>query len=218
MALHFGRFGSKPERVGEILGQVLPSSSLGLWITALATDPEVSVALEIGTWKGEGSTRCLVDAIESRKSGDPMSRLKVFSLEANKKMFQTAKKNHASSPRELKLLWGTIVDKDNLDSADLTEAEAQWFAKDLDSYAAAPVVYGKIPQKIDLLILDGGEFSTRAEMNLLESRISKWLVLDDIFTRKNRDVHSSLESGRYGSYRCVVKSNERNGYAVWLKG
>lgn len=43
------------------LGQILPHSEFGQWLTRLARQAEVIV--EVGTWHGEGSTRCIANGL-----------------------------------------------------------------------------------------------------------------------------------------------------------
>ena len=54
-----------------------------------------------------------------------------------------------------------------------------------------PNVLDQIPAKIDFLILDGGEFSTTAELDKLIDR-SNYIFLDDTIMRKNRENRMRL--------------------------
>ena len=66
--------------------------------------------------------------------------------------------------------------------------------------------------EIDLLILDGGEFSTYSEFQLLKSRVTKYVVLDDIFTRKCKKILQEVQSSN--EFEVIYFSTERNGSAV----
>lgn len=78
-----------------------------------------------------------------------------------------------------------------------------------------PMSLDMVPDRIDLLILDGGEFSTFAEFKTLESRINNWVLLDDIQTRKCKRLFAELSNSV--QYSLVGTSSERNGTAVFRK-
>ena len=67
-------------------------------------------------------------------------------------------------------------------------------------------------REIDLLILDGGEFSARGEFRKVEPRLRGFLILDDTKTRKCKDLLNELKSR--SDYMVVWESEERNGAAV----
>jgi hypothetical protein len=79
----------------------------------------------------------------------------------------------------------------------------------------APLVIDAIPLSLDLVILDGGEFSTYAEFLELKDRLAKWVVLDDVKTRKNRRVLEELQKDP--AFALVAEEDERNGTAIFVK-
>jgi hypothetical protein len=76
-----------------------------------------------------------------------------------------------------------------------------------------PNVLSQIPKQIDLLILDGGEFSTYAEWVTLKDR-SKIIMLDDTNVLKCKQIVS--ESSTSPDYQLLTKSDERNGFHVFI--
>jgi hypothetical protein len=109
-------------------------------------------------------------------------------------------------------IYGSIVTLEELDNQNLSADEESWFKQDAESTLVAPLVEKFIPEQIDLLLLDGGEFSTYAEFKKLESRVRKWIILDDTRTRKCMKI---LEEVRVNPrYLVVSESFERNGTAV----
>ena len=65
-----------------------------------------NIILEIGTWKGLGSTKCIIDSI-----GDGVSFL---SLETNKSFYDIAVENLKGYQDKVKLIYGRIVEKDEI--------------------------------------------------------------------------------------------------------
>jgi len=190
-------------------GQILASSRLGRWIEFLASEPGVGSIVEIGTWKGLGSTLLVANAI--REFGDSTV---FYSLEANKLFHKVAQKNLHREKR-VRLIWGTIVSPGDLDRANLEEHEVPWLLEDEKSLAEAPNVLHLLPKRIDLLILDGGEFSTWSEFEALEPRLTRYLVLDDTMVRKSRRVEAFVSSSRH--WVEISKGTDRNGWSVWMK-
>jgi hypothetical protein len=201
--------GIRPEGKDGTQGQILGDTPMGAWLKALVFDPEVRHVVEIGTWKGLGSTILLHAAAWQRTE-----RPEVLSLEANAEFYQIAREN-VPDDGVVNILLGSIVEQADLDTADLSPQEKFWLQSDLAAISSVPNVLDELPREISLLLLDGGEFSSYAEFAKLEERLTKWLVLDDIFLRKNRRVHAELASKQ--QWNLVTVGKDRHGWAVWLK-
>lgn len=83
--------------MSEPTGQILPGSAFGNWLTEMAGKSEVIV--EIGTWRGEGSTRCLANGLIR-----PGQRF--YTVEADPARYEEAKARY-SDPRII-FLRGTV--------------------------------------------------------------------------------------------------------------
>jgi tyrosine-protein phosphatase YwqE len=91
----------------------------------------------------------------------------------------------------------------------------EWYDNDLEKMKTSKNVLSEIPKEIDLLILDGGEFSTYPEWNKLKNR-TKIVVLDDTNYHKcSKIVQEILDDVNYKSLH-VVK-DDRNGFCVFEK-
>jgi hypothetical protein len=190
-------------------GQIKSKSQLGMWIYLLSLDPKVRQIVEIGTWNGQGSTAIIRDAAVQR-----LDSISVYSLEANKNIFDIARTN-VPNDGVVNLLLGHIVSVSDLDTQMLTEEEMDWYLKDRKAIEQTPNVLGALPEAIHLCVLDGGEFSSYAEFTVLYSRLDRWLILDDTLVRKNKLVHQSLLGNP--DWTLVASGSDRNGWAVWLR-
>lgn len=191
-------------------GQIHGDGSLGKWLAATASDPVVSTIVEIGAWEGNGSTRVLREAVRGR-----FNEVSIVSLEASKPRFLRARRRNKRYPF-VKLIWGTVISVDDLNTQDLTGDEGKWLENDVAALKNCPNVLHELPQSIDLLLLDGGEFSTLAEFQLLYSRVTKYLILDDTNTRKCRTIATNIRTGMT-PFIPIVDSDDRNGFMVALK-
>lgn len=191
-------------------GQILDDSRFGAWLQLLSSSESVRSVVEIGTWKGLGSTKIISEAIRDRDDANAVS------FEANFGFHETAVRNlrrYASD--RLTLVYGTLVEEQDLETENLSPLEAKWLVDDLRAIRAAPLVRDSVPPSIDLLLLDGGEFSSFGEFTFLEPRLTGWVLLDDTLTRKNRKVEFILQQSR-GWVRCDW-GEDRNGWSVWMK-
>ena len=196
-------------RLRREVGQIRPDSSLGRWLQLLASDPDVKHIVEIGAWRGGGSTEILRRQIEH----DQRTRLQ--SLEASKAMFDEAQRRHRDAP-QVEVIWGSVCSIEDLDRRDLSDLEKQWLLADETNLLSCPNVTHRLFPEIDLLVLDGGEFSTYSEWRTLHSRVTKWVVLDDTLTRKSARIVAEVDEPE-SCFRLVWRSTERNGTAVLMR-
>ena len=171
----------------ETTGQINRGSLLGEHIFRLSKNSEVKNIVEIGTWNGMGSTRCIYDGLLQGKKKDHL----VLSLECNKARHEEAKRNFILPLNNFNIIHGTIISVDEMGAIknkfDLNVTRKSWWVDDITQIKNASYVFDKIPQKIDLLILDGGEFTSHLEFEKLWER-ARFIILDD--TDKTKSVKS----------------------------
>ena len=68
------------------IGQINMDTSIGKMLYAFAQDDNITNILEIGTWNGLGSTKCIVSGLQNRKT--PYT---FYSLECNEEKCNSAK-------------------------------------------------------------------------------------------------------------------------------
>ncbi len=192
-------------------GQIFGGDALAIWLQAIATDPDVSKIVEIGAWEGKGSTRVLAKAVSTRPDVNSVS---ILSLEAAQKRAKRAQKRNRKF-HFVEVVWGSIVAEQDLDYQDLNENENLWIAEDINALKNCPRVLDSIPNSIDALFLDGGEFSTRKEYDLLFERVKKWLILDDTLSRKSAAIAKMIREDS-APFVVLIDSHQRNGFMIAL--
>ncbi len=190
-------------------GQMSIENEVGRILFAICGLHENKTIVEIGTWNGLGSSTVIAQGVASGKQN-----AKVYGLEIFEKRVKESKKNLRKYDF-FNVIHGRIVDVEDLDSTQLLEEEIEWFESDLRNMSTAPNVLNLLPQQIDVLLLDGGEFSSYSEYLFLKDRGVKWLILDDVNVRKNRRVLS--EAITSGKFQLIWKSDERHGAAVLIR-
>ena len=194
-------------------GQVQLESSFCHELQKLISENNFETIVEIGTWKGMGSTYCILQGIGN-------SNVNFISLESFKEFHDIAKNNLRNYLHKVKLLHGRIIEVEEfLDfNKNLFDGfrndQKNWFKNDVDTYKKCENVLESIPNKIDLLVLDGGEFSTYLEWLKLKDR-AQYVVLDDTKCLKTKRI--TEECLKDPKYKLIISSEERNGFHIFEK-
>ena len=173
-------------------GQIKIDTPPGKLLYNFIEKNDIKNVLEIGTWNGLGSTIVLYDALKG-KGG----KFSITSLETDKIAYKNAKKN-LKNRKEINLLLGRITEiyempePSSIDfiKHNLNPENIEWFYQDLRRYKKTKNVFELLDTDYDLILFDGGEFSTFAEFEKLYQR-TKYFCLDDI------DAYKQLEVMKY---------------------
>jgi len=164
--------------------------------------PDVHTIVELGTWKGMGSTKCILDGIlDSRKK-----EYEVYSLETNKLFNEQAKINLGLLPPNFHLLHGSIFDVELLkEKKNDPEVHLPWLEEDIVSMKSTKNILDQLPEKIDLVVIDSGEFSGEIEFKILEDR-GTYFYLDDISSYKNKNNANYIRNSN--EYDILFEDNQ----------
>ena len=205
-------------------GQMTIGSTAGLVLYKLAKDPDNQTFVEIGSWNGRGTTQCIMEPLIQR-----LDDYVVYSLEVNKEFHNIAKRIWETKLRrynsitqsKLKLIWGRIVNEEEVPELEEVmkseHSHSRWplfYREFFDSCeAGCPNVLEQIPEKIDVLVLDGGEFTTYAEYQKLKDR-SKIIFCDDSAKYKCEKIRAELLEDE--DFRTLVDNQEsRHGFCAF---
>lgn len=194
----------------DVQGQMIPSSERGILLKKTIQNYNCKQIVEIGTWKGMGSTLCILESM--------LPDSKFVTLESNKTFFDIAVNNLKQYEGKFKMVYGSIVSYDEVSSFsstyNLESFKQEWLKEDLDNINMCPNVINEIFDEIDFLLLDGGEFSTYPEWNKLKDR-TKIVALDDIREIKTSLIHHELSNDK--NYELLEKTNDGNGFSIFKK-
>ena len=194
-------------------GQIQKHHEVGKWIEFISSLSGIDSIVEIGTWNGAGSSMAIVRGVNARKKTN-RNTVRVIGYEINPVMARKAQ-SRLKKFRFFKVVLGSLVSIHDLDRSNLSETEKVWLEQDERWILNAPRVFDSLPENIDLLILDGGEFSTFAEFKLIKNRVKDWIILDDTNTRKCAEILSVI--GAEKEFQLVYESQERNGTAIFRR-
>jgi|TARA_B100001094_G_C18177328_1_gene798655 hypothetical protein len=191
-------------------GQINRGSELGEIIYDYAKIKKYKSFLEIGTWNGEGSTRCFIDGLLTRND-----EYSFISLETSKDFFDAATVfNKKILNPKINIVYGRIIENEDLITDSPIDRHKQFLKEDRFDYSICPNVWKNIQRQFDVVLLDGGEFSTFAEYKKLEP-FTKIFLLDDSKMLKNNLVVKSLNENN--NWKQIKNSNSRNGFAIYEK-
>jgi hypothetical protein len=207
-------------------GQVDIRTEFGQLLAAYAELPEIQMILEVGTWKGNGTTACLVEGIRKKLEKETSLFCHCFSVESNLKFLMEA--NGLWMPRALpflQLMYGKLHSDGLLTRAQI-EADQKyadvrthydlWYEQDRRDYAAAPLIESKyLPNQIHMIVLDGGEFSGYADWSSLKEKNPIIVALDDTNVMKNYKVYEELMNDKAWEKR--HGNNDRHGWAIFVR-
>jgi len=199
-----------------VSGQINRGSALGEMIFKLASDKNYKSYLEIGTWNGEGSTMCFLDALLKRNDD-----WQFYSIESSLHFYEEATRFWGDSlPENAHLIHGRIIE--NEDVFGLEELRAGegfiptydiWHSNDVANYNTCENVEDTLLDFFDVVLFDGGEFSTYAEFLKLKDKLNI-VILDDTKELKTRKIKLVMEEEGWES---IISSEERNGFAAYKK-
>jgi hypothetical protein len=196
------------------IGQIT-KNLFGSWIDKLCRDEKQVSYLEIGTWNGLGSTKCFVDTLITRKS--PFI---FYSLECNKEKSSYAAslyKNISNVHILNEVIWNVEPDNfyDIFPQCKTNTTYKHWHKVDIENMKKCNLFLKRegIPDIFDVVLLDGGEFTTYHEFQSLKTRC-KYLLLDDTNSDKCKLIVKEIVSFPQTWQILEHNKTERNGFLV----
>ena len=188
-------------------GEILAVSDRGKILRVACQIPSVSSIVEVGTLDGTGSTKLIIEELSIKARGSRTVQL--VTVEANKAAHELAIANIGRPEIPVQIVHGSLIHVDSpLLLVGLNHQESVWFQSDANTrFTNVPNILEHIPAQFDLLVLDGGEFTTFNDYLVLRNRCT-YLFLDDINVRKNRLVlQTALDDG----FSLLKVTDEANG-------
>lgn len=171
--------------MSEPKGQILPGTYFGEMLTQCAKQAESIV--EIGTWKGQGSTLCFRNGLIR-----PTQRILAFETDAE--CIKEAAAFHSGETR-IRFIHGALSLAPGQPEALLYNAES-------------------LPSVIDLALIDGEEESGEGDMAALFP-LTRIFALDDTRTKKNRLNRERLLQLRW--HVIIDMPKDRNGWGIYAR-
>lgn len=201
------------------VGQISLENKVGKVLFNYAKSPDIKNILEVGTWNGYGSTKCIVEGLRLRPYNSPCT---FYSLETNTEKCIVAQ-NIYKDMANVHILNESLYTTDPTDIYDIfpelrfSSEYQRWHKIDMENMRSKKLFLERegLPEIFDLILLDGGEFTTWYEYCLLKDKC-RILVLDDTNVSKCRRIASEIRS-QSDKWDIILDDNERNGVLVAVR-
>ena len=193
-------------------GQINMNSTFGKEIYNICKLDDVRNIFEVGTWNGQGSTCCVMNAIIKKENSI------LYSLEGDNNMYNKAKQYWSNYKTNNKLiLLNGVIHKEIVDYQNNNELFVkEWYDGEYNVLKTSNIIDINNITNIDLIILDGGEYTTQGDFNILIKKKPKYIALDDTNVYKCKDIRKYLlDSKEWTLYKENTK--ERNGWSIFQK-
>ena len=194
------------------IGQI-HNDSFSNEIIKYASNLEYKNFLEIGTWNGLGSTKAFSNGFMNRNDD-----YNFYSLECNKDKCADAV-NLYKDNNKIHILNEVIWNNEPSNFYEIfpqclkNKTYKHWNEVDIINMKNCNLFLNRpnLPDIFDVILLDGGEFTTYFEFQILKTRC-KILMLDDINVDKCKLIVKEIESDP--SWKIIKKENLRNGFLI----
>lgn len=201
--------------IKENKGQI-SNDKLSSIIYQLSSNRNIKTYLEIGTWNGLGSTKAFVDGFKKRTDDYIF-----YSLECNKDKSLFAKnlyKNNNKINILNEVIWNETPDNfyKIFPQCLSNKMYKQWNDVDIINMKKCNKFLDRkdLPKIFDVILLDGGEFTTYHEFQLLKDRC-RLLLLDDTNTDKCKLIVKEIKESN--NWIILKEENLRNGFLIAKK-
>jgi hypothetical protein len=194
------------------LGQIC-NDGFSKEIEKYASNLNYKTFLEIGTWNGLGSTKAFSIGFKNRNDNYIF-----YSLECNKDKSNDASKLYLDNDKINilnEVIWNEEPDDfykifPEINNNDLYN---HWNNIDIINMKKCNLFLNRqnLPNIFDVILLDGGEFTTYYDFQNIKNRC-KILMLDDTKTNKCNLIVKELISD--SKWKIIKQENERNGYLI----
>jgi|GEM_PF-1293832 len=203
-----GRIGKKKGVQVAMHAEITTKDILGAALEEQAARRDIQSIVEIGTWSGMGSTLCILEGII--RSGNFEKNFLTFEVNADRHTEAVENlKGYSAKMPNFRLVYGSVITPQEMPAYIPKGMNKEWYDGDLRNMSTAPCHFDLIPPRIDLLFIDGGEYSGEMEFRKLRER-SRVIILDDTKTMKCRKARRHLSYNRH--YRRLFDALDfRNG-------
>jgi hypothetical protein len=197
---------------GQNIGQIC-NDKFSNEITKYASNSNYKTFLEIGTWNGLGSTRAFSTGFINRNDDYIF-----YSLECNKEKHADASKLYTNNDK-IHILNEVIWNEEPSDFYKIfpqcltNRIYKHWNEVDIINKKKCNLFLNRpnLPAIFDIILLDGGEFTTYYEFQILKNKC-KILMLDDINVDKCKLIVKEIESDP--NWQIIQREKTRNGFLI----
>ena len=205
--------------------EIFLQDALGAIIYGTVLNKKLRRNLEIGSWSGEGSTRCFVEAMKQLDGDKHLDCVEIIpdKYEQLKQLYADVDFVHAHKKSSIsyeEMLYKDFEDVWNSPFNNIPkhvhskELVKSWYDRDMLDIQAAESMILSSREPYDSVFIDGGEFTGYSEFALIKDK-TRVLFLDDVHHAfKCYRIYAELIKDP--EWICLVDAPDlRNGFAVF---
>ena len=204
------------------MGEIMEDNPAFLIMYDFAKQDYCKIAIDIGTFTGMGSLRAMINGfLQKDRRG-----CTIYSFESDKIRATEAFERYSKGPFDMSFLQIHIgkISENGFLSLEKAMTHPNYIGikglmgyhpEEKAVYDSAKYVGNVLPDSVDLVCMDGGEFSGPGDWATIKSKNPKMIILDDIFVFKNYFTHVELMNDT--NYTCIYNGPIRNGISVFLR-
>ena len=205
------------------MADIAENHPLFTYLVLAGANPDFKTFLDVGTGSGMGTTRALFNGICQRTD----TNARMYSIDVNEPAIHKARFQYINNRKWLntsfvQFIWGRLNKTEFLLRQDLEEMPNPaairpiydlMYDREHHLWLKAPFV--SLTEKFDVIMLDGGDFSSIVDFSTLKNMDPKLWFLVDVNLCKNRGACAELSVS--SKYDLMTKFEEGRGSAVFKR-
>jgi hypothetical protein len=205
------------------MSELAEGHPLFTYLIITGANPEFKTFLDIGTGSGMGTTRALFNGISQRTDNNA----RMYSIDINEPAIHKARFQYTNNRKWLnasflQFIWGRFNKQEFLLRQDLEDMPNPamirpiydlMYDREHHLWLKAPFI--SLNEKFDVIVLDGGDFSSVGDFSTFKSAEPKIWVLIDVNLCKNKEAFAELSTS--SKYVLLMKFEEGRGSAIFKR-
>jgi hypothetical protein len=205
------------------MGDFAENHEIFTFLILAGSNPDFKVFLEVGTGTGVGTTRAIMNGILQRTE----QNARLYSLDINepaihKARFQYINNRKWQNTSFAQFMWGRLNKTEFLLRQDLEEFPNPVAIRpiydlmyDREHHLWLKAPYISLAERFDVIVLDGGDFSSIGDFSALKETNPKMWFLVDVNLCKNRGAFAELSAS--SKYDLIRKFEDGRGSAIFKR-
>ena len=205
------------------MGDFAENHELFTFLILAGSNPDFKVFLDVGTGTGVGTTRALINGILQRTE----QNARLYSLDINEPVIHKARFQYINNRKWqntsfAQFMWGRLNKTEFLLRQDLEEFPNPGAIRpiydlmyDREHHLWLKAPYISLAERFDVIVLDGGDFSSIGDFSALKETNPKMWFLVDVNLCKNRGAFAELSAS--SKYDLIRKFEDGRGSAIFKR-
>lgn len=199
-------------------GQINMNSTFGKEVYNMCKRENVKNIVEVGTWNGEGSTVCIMNALMEKENHSVL-----YSFEADKDNYNKAVQywNNKDTKNKLSLI-NAVLHRECLEIEDVKKMYTnvndfvlRFYLRERKLLHTNMLFDNSLLQNIDVILLDGAEYTTYGDYSVLIKKQPKVIMLDDTNVFKCKQIRAELLNN--SEWKLLRENlNDRHGWSIFV--